>query len=165
MLRCPHCRAKANLIKVLPSSKRKPFQCPTCGQSSELPLTQRIIIIALVAVLMFFLFEQKTLEAVLGDEEGIPILLAVLAPWLYVKFACRLTPLDQETALQRSTLKVTWLLGGEATPLKFVIAGSIIPAWYLIHVAFSHTSVSRTLPVILVYCFVMALIGWKKFHR
>jgi hypothetical protein len=122
--------------------------------------------IALVAVLMFFLFEQKTLEALLGDEEGIPILIAVLAPWLYVKFACRLSPLDQGTARQRSTLKISWLLGGEATPFKFVIAVSVIPAWYLIRVAFfSHTPVSRTLPVILAYCLIAALIGWKKFRR
>jgi hypothetical protein len=166
MLRCPHCQAKANLIKVLQSSKRKPFQCPACGEYSELPIAQRIVIIALVAVLMFFLFEQKTLEALLGDEEGIPILIAILAPWLYVKFVCRLTALDQATARQRSTLKVSWILGGEATPLKFIIAGSIIPVWYLIRVAFfTHIPVSRTLPVILAYSFIMAVIGWKKFRR
>jgi hypothetical protein len=165
MLCCPHCHAKAQILPILQSSHRKPFQCVDCEGFSELPFAHRVISTALFTLCAFSLFFTKTLALATGaDWAHLLIVLFLVAAILYLKFLSRLTPLTDEEARQRSTLKISWILGGRVTPFKWVVA--IVTVWIvgIALVFFYHVPVLNALLWLAGWTTLMAAIGWMRFR-
>ena len=70
MIRCPHCQAKANLSKVIVSSKKKPYMCPNCGEFAELPKWQGVTLILIAGAGLAAQFGGKLFDGFIGLGSG-----------------------------------------------------------------------------------------------
>ena len=165
MICCPHCQAKVNLYKVIVSSKKKPYGCPSCGEKAELPTGQTVVLILLVGVGLAAQLGGKQVDKLVGSGSGV-FLLSLLLAWLFLKFYCHLSPLDSQAVAQRSKLKVSWMLGGPVTSTKFLVFSAVgfIAALTYSHF-FVHRPLSTILPVMLISAVILGIVYWIRFRR
>jgi Zn ribbon nucleic-acid-binding protein len=165
MIHCPHCQAKANLSKVIVSSKKRPYVCPSCGEYAELARWQTVVLILLVGVGFAAQLDDKQVDKLVGSGSGV-FLLSILLAWLFLKYCCHLSLLDSQTMAQRSKSKVSWVFGGPITSTNFLVyaAGGCIAALCYSYF-FVHRPLNTIVPVMLISAAILGVVYWIRFRR
>jgi hypothetical protein len=165
MMHCPHCQTEADLFKVGFSSKKKPYACPSCGEFSELPAGQPVVLILILGLGLAAQLDHRQIDQWVGSGSGV-FLLSFLLAWLYLRFCCELLPLNAKTVAQRSELKVSWVLGGPITPTSFLIYSALGLAAAFCHSYFvRHVPLSAMLPVGLLALVILGIVYFVRFRR